>query len=168
VSEGRVVGVLGYSRRRTGELHPICAARLAQAQRLAEGARAVVLSGYSEAEAMRSAWTGPEVLLVCDPTARSTAENAANIAAAARELDARELVIVTSPWHRARARILVGAALRGSEIRVSIEAAESSRPLLLFARELGCFAFLPLQLRRARRGRGGRPEPPAPSSALPQ
>jgi hypothetical protein len=168
VSEGRVVGVLGYSRRQTGELHPICAARLAHAQRLADGARAVVFSGFSEAEAMRAAWTGPEVLLVCDPEARSTAENAANIAAVASELGARELVIVTSPWHRARARILVGAALRDSGIQVSIEAAEGSRPLLLFAREAGCFAFLPFQLRRARRGKGGRPEPPAPSSALPQ
>jgi uncharacterized SAM-binding protein YcdF (DUF218 family) len=168
VTDGRVVAVLGYSRRRTGELHPICAARLAHAQRLAEGARAVVFSGFSEAEAMRSAWTGPEVELLCDPQARSTAENAANIAAAARELGAQELVVVTSPWHRARARILVRAALRGSKIPVSIVAGEGSRPVSLLARELGCFAILPLQLRRARRGKSGQPKPPAPSNVLPQ
>jgi uncharacterized SAM-binding protein YcdF (DUF218 family) len=147
----RVVAVLGYSRRRTGELHPICADRLAYAERLAEGAGAVVLSGWSEAEAMRSSWTGPDVLLICDTESRSTAQNAANIAATARELGAQELVVVTSPWHRRRAQILVGAALLGSGIRFSIETPEGSRPRLLLARELACFAVLPLQLRRARR-----------------
>jgi uncharacterized SAM-binding protein YcdF (DUF218 family) len=147
----RVVAVLGYSHRRNGRLHAICAERLAHAQRLAEGAGAVVFSGWSEAELMRTAWTGPDVLLVCDPQARSTAHNAANIAAAARELDAQELVVVTSPWHRTRARILVGAALRGSGIRFSIETADGSRPSWLLARELVCLALLPLQLPLARR-----------------
>jgi uncharacterized SAM-binding protein YcdF (DUF218 family) len=147
----RVVGVLGYSRRRTGELHPICADRLAHAQRLAKGAQAVVLSGYSEADAMRSAWAGPDVPLICDSEARSTAQNAANIAAAARELGAEEVVVVTSPWHRARARLLVGAALRGSGIRLSVETAGGPRPRLLLVRELVCWALLPLQLPRALR-----------------
>jgi DUF218 domain len=148
----RVVAVLGYSRRRNGELHAICADRLAHAERLAEGARAVVFSGWSEAELMRSAWHGPKVLLVCEPEARSTAQNAANVAAAARALGAEELVVVTSAWHRARVRILVGAALRRSGIRLSIEGAEGPRPPLLLARELVCLALLPLQLPGARRG----------------
>jgi DUF218 domain len=148
----RVVAVLGYSRRRTAELHAICAGRLAHAERLAESARAVVFSGASEAELMRSAWNGPDVLLVSDHEARSTAQNAANVAAAARELGAEELVVVTSSWHRARVRILVGAALRRSGIRFSVEAAEGSRPPLLLARELVCLALVPLQLPRARRG----------------
>jgi uncharacterized SAM-binding protein YcdF (DUF218 family) len=147
----RVVAVLGYSHRRNGRLHPICADRLAHAQRLAEGAHAVVLSGWSEAEVMRSAWAGPDVLLVCDTEARSTPANAANIAAAARELGAQELVVVTSPWHRVRARILVGAALRGSGIRFSIETAEGPRPSWVLARELVCLALLPLQLLLVRR-----------------
>ena len=147
----RVVAVLGYSRRRNGELDAICADRVAYAERIAGGAHAVVLSGAGEAELMRSAWTGPDVLLVSEPEARSTADNAANIAAAAHELGADELVVVTSPWHRARVRILVGAALRGSGIRFSIETAQGSRPRLLLARELACLALLPLQFRRARR-----------------
>jgi uncharacterized SAM-binding protein YcdF (DUF218 family) len=151
MTAGRVVAVLGYSHRRNGRLHAICADRLTHAQRVAEGARAVVFSGWSEAELMRSAWTGPDVLLVCDVEARSTAANAANVAAAARELGAQELVVVTSPWHRARARILVGAALRGSGIRYSIETAEGPRPSWLLARELVCLALLPLQLLLARR-----------------
>ena len=144
----RVVAVLGYSHRRTGRLHAICASRLAHAQGIAEGAHAVVFSGWSEAEPMRAAWTGPDVLLVCDPEARSTAANAANVAAAARELGAQELVVVTSPWHRRRTRILVGAALRGSGIRYSIETAEGPRPRWLLAREVVCLALLPLQLPR--------------------
>jgi uncharacterized SAM-binding protein YcdF (DUF218 family) len=149
----RVVAVLGYSHRRNGRLHAICAERLAHAQRLAEGARAVVFSGWSEAELMRTAWAGPDVLLVCDAEARSTAQNAANVAAAARELGARELVVVTSHWHRARARILVGAALRGSGIRFSVETVRGSRPSWLLARELVCLGLLPLQLLLARRYR---------------
>ena len=157
----RVVAVFGYSRRRTGRLHSICADRLAHAQGIAEGAHAVVFSGWSEAEPMREAWTGPDVLLVCDSDARSTAANAANVAAAARELGAQELVVVTSPWHRARARILVGAALRGSGIRFSIQTAAGPRPSWLLARELVCLAFLPFQLRRARRG--GQLAPPTSS-----
>jgi uncharacterized SAM-binding protein YcdF (DUF218 family) len=160
----RVVAVFGYSRRRTGRLHAICADRLAYAQGIAEGARAVVFSGWSEAEPMRDAWTGPDVLLVCEPEARSTAANAANVAAAARDLGAQELVVVTSPWHRRRAGILVGAALRGSGIRYSVETAEGPRPSWLLARELVCFALLPFQLRRARRG--GQPVPPTPSKTV--
>jgi uncharacterized SAM-binding protein YcdF (DUF218 family) len=162
----RVVAVFGYSHRRTGRLHAICADRLAHAQGIADGARAVVFSGFSEAEPMRAAWTGPDVLLVCDADARHTADNAANVAAVARELGAQELVVVTSPWHRTRARILVGAALRGSGIRFSIETAEGPRPSWLLARELVCLALLPFQLRRARRG--GQLAPPTPSKSLSQ
>ena len=157
----RVVAVFGYSRRWNDELDTICADRLACAERLSEGACAVVLSGSREAELMRSAWTGPNMLLICDLEARSTADNAANVAAAARELGAEELVVVTSPWHRTRVRILVWAALRGSGIRFSIATAEGARPRLLLARELACLALMPFQLRRARpmtwrRLRGGR------------
>jgi hypothetical protein len=159
----RVVAVLGYSHRRTGRLHPIGADRLARAQGVAEGAQAVVFSGFSEAVPMRGAWTGPEVLLVCDSEARHTADNAANVAAVVRKMGAQELVVVTSPWHRRRARILFGAALRGSGIRLSIETAEGPRPSWLLGRELVCLALVPLQLRRARRG--GQLEPPTPSQS---
>jgi uncharacterized SAM-binding protein YcdF (DUF218 family) len=145
VSE-RVVAVLGYSSRRSEELHQVCAERLAHAQRVATGARAVILSGLPEAELMRAAWAGPDVTLVCDPEARSTAENAKNVAGAARALGAKELVVVTSGWHRARARILMHAALRDSGMLVSVEGTNGSRPVRLLARELVCFALLPLQL----------------------
>lgn len=144
----RVVAVLGYSRKRDRGLHRICAERLAHAQGLAAGARAVVLSGTPEAELMRAAWTGPEVELICDPDSRSTAQNAANVAAAARALGAEELVVVTSHWHRARVRLLLAWALRRSGIRLRVEAPSGRRPPLLVARELVCFALLPFQLGR--------------------
>jgi uncharacterized SAM-binding protein YcdF (DUF218 family) len=142
----RVVAVLGYSRRGDSELHPVCADRVAHAQRLAVARGTVILSG--EAELMRAAWSRPDVVLICDPDARSTVDNAANVAAVARTLGVRELVVVTSRWHRARTRILLRAALRKSGISFSVETAEGARPLRLRLREVACLALLPFQLAR--------------------
>lgn len=148
----RIVAVLGYSGRRKGRLHPVCAERLTLAQELAAGADAVIFSGRPEAELMKESWAGPDVLLICDSDARSTAENAANVAATARALAAEELVVVTSHWHRARVRVLLARALVGSGIRVSIEAAGRRRGTRLLTREVACLALLPLQLPRAAAG----------------
>jgi uncharacterized SAM-binding protein YcdF (DUF218 family) len=142
----RLVAVLGYSRRGDTELHPVCADRVEHAQRLAVARGTVILSG--EAELMQAAWSGPDVVLICDPDARSTVDNAANVAAVARALGARELVVVTSRWHRARTRILLRAALRRSGISLSVETANAARPLRLRMRELACLALLPFQLAR--------------------
>ena len=147
----RVVAVLGYSRRGDAELHAICAARLARAHELARGADGVILSGFPEAELMRAAWAGPEVELIPEAESRSTAQNAANVARKARELGARELVVVTSTWHRLRVEALMRAALRGSGIRLRVEGADAPRPLRLLAREAACVALLPFQLVRATR-----------------
>ena len=162
---GRVLAVLGYSGRLGGRLHPVCAERLAHAERLAVGARAIILSGWArrsgsaEAELMRAAWAGPAVRLICDPEARSTFGNAVNIAAAVRTLGAEELVVVTSAWHRARAHVLLRAALRGSAVRISVVGAGRSRPPLLLARELVCLALLPFQLARLRTRQPSAPGP---------
>jgi hypothetical protein len=158
VAEKRVVAVLGESPRRGDGLHPMCADRLALAQALSPGALAVIFSGWarrpklrSEAELMRESWTGTDVEVVCDPDARSTAENVANVVADARRLGADELVVVTSRWHRPRARLLLWAATRGKGLRPRVEAAPGPRPLSLVARELACIPLLPLQVLRARR-----------------
>lgn len=158
-----VVAVLGYSSRRRRDLHPVCAARLAYAERLADGASAVVLSGFArhprgfaEAELMREAWAGPVVPLVCDPDARTTADNAANVVAAAARLRASRLVVVTSRWHRPRAALLLRAALGGRAVHLSVLGAPGPRSPLLVARELLCFVALPLHLRRARRAEPSR------------
>jgi uncharacterized SAM-binding protein YcdF (DUF218 family) len=143
---GRVVAVVGYSRRRNTELHPLCADRLRHAQQLAAGARAVILSGCPEAELMQAAWAGPEIPLICDTAARTTAGNAVNVAARARELGADHVMVVTSSWHAPRVRLLMKAALRGSGITISVEGTNGPRPKLLIARELACLALLPVQI----------------------
>jgi hypothetical protein len=146
VTSAPVVAVLGYSRGGSGDLHPVCARRLEHAQRLAASSATVILSG--EAEPMRAAWSGPDVVLVCDPEARSTADNARNIARAALALDADELVVITSRWHGLRAAVLLRAAFRGTGIRFTLAMPDGPRPVLLLARELACLALLPVQLRR--------------------
>ena len=152
----RLVAVLGYSSWRGGTLHGICAARVAAAEAVADGPTAAVLfsgwarrrRGDSESELMRAAWRGPAVPLLSDQVARTTAGNARAIAAAARELGATEVVAVTSSWHQPRATILLRAALDPA-IRLEVVSATGSRPLRILARELACFAVLPLQRRAA-------------------
>jgi uncharacterized SAM-binding protein YcdF (DUF218 family) len=143
----RLVAVLGYSGRHSRDLHAVCAARLRHAEALVRDGDAVLLSG--EAELMRGAWNGHEVLL--DPAAHNTWQNARGVAAAARKLGAEEVVVVTSSWHALRARTLVRAALPRN-VSVSSGSPPGRPPLLLVAREVACFAVLPLHLHRLRRG----------------
>ena len=152
----RLVVVLGYSAGRNGELHPICAARLAHAARIAGETDAVLFSGWSrhpsalpEAELMRRAWAGKAGELISDPDARITAENAAHTAAHARELGVGEVVVVTSGWHRFRALVLFRRLLPG--VRVSVEPVRTPSPPRLLLRELAVFPLVPLQIARARR-----------------
>jgi uncharacterized SAM-binding protein YcdF (DUF218 family) len=154
----KLVVVLGYSDGSAGGLHPICAARLERAVAEAGDADAVVLTGsgrrpaaISEAELMRDAWRGPSARLICEPTARITAESAAHVAALVREHGAREVVVVTSWWHRLRAGILFAALLCGSGARLRVVSAGPPWSLRLLVREVGAFALLPVQLRRAAR-----------------
>ena len=153
----RLVAVFGYSARSVEGLHPLCVLRLRHGEELADGAEAVVLSGWSrhgakggEAELMRDAWSGPDVTLVCDPTARNTMQNAAGVAVLAREVDADEVVVVTSRWHAPRAGALVRAALGGSKLPVRTSSPRGRLQPRLLAREIACLAALPYQLLRVR------------------
>jgi hypothetical protein len=153
----RLVAVFGYSARGVEGLHPLCLVRLRHAELLADGADAVVLSGWSrhgarfgEAELMRDAWQGHDVRLICDPTARNTMQNATGIAAVARELGVDEVVIVTSRWHAPRAGALVRAALGDDDVVVSTSSPRGPQHPWLLARELVCLAALPYQRRRVR------------------
>jgi uncharacterized SAM-binding protein YcdF (DUF218 family) len=144
----RLVAVLGYSGFRGRGLHAICLARLRHAESLAGDDDTVLLSG--EAELMRDASTRTEVVL--DSAAGTTRENARGVAAAAHQLGADEIVVVTSAWHARRARALVRAAV-GPDVRV-ISSSPSGRPSLsLAARELVCLAVLPLHARGLARSR---------------
>ena len=155
----RLVAVLGYSTRRGEGLHPICAARLAAAEAVAAEAAAVLFSGWSrrrhrptEAELMDAAWRGPDVRRIADGDARTTAGNVRAVAAAAAELGATEVLLVTSSWHARRARMLAQAAL-GPSVALDVVTPPPSQPLHLVARELACLlpARVAVALRRAGR-----------------
>ncbi len=161
-SARRLLVVLGYSAGRGDGLHPICAARLEHAAGLVEDGDAVLLSGWSrrrdrpaEAELMQQAWSGPADVLISDPDARITAENAANAAAHARDLGVEEVVVVTSSWHRARTGVLFRSLL--PDVPVTVVGAPTPGSPKNYAREVVVFPLVPLQLRRARRvsRRGG-------------
>jgi uncharacterized SAM-binding protein YcdF (DUF218 family) len=155
----RVVAVLGYSAWRGAGLHPVCSARVAAAAELASAEDVILLTGRPEAELMRAAWPSEPSRVFSDEGARLTADSAAHVARLARELEADEVVVVTSWWHCRRARLLFRRALRGSGIAVRTFGAPSWSGRLLL-REAAAFALLPLHLRRLGRlgasgGRGG-------------
>jgi hypothetical protein len=159
VPAGRVLVVLGYSDGGSGELHPVCRARLDHAARIARPDDVVVLSGWarvphspSEASLMHAAWSGRAGRVVVDEDARTTAENAANSVGDVLAAGAREVVVVTSDWHAARARAAFRWLLRGTGIRVTVEAAPLRASRRDRLRELALWPLLPAQLRRARRG----------------
>ena len=151
MSDPRLVAVFGYSARRTPELHPICAARLARAVSETRPGDALLLSGWArrrsragEAELMRRAWQGAAGRVVLDRSARSTYGNAVGAAALARTLGVTEVVLVTSGWHGRRASSLLRAALRGSGRRVTVAATSERGPIRTRLRELGCWPIVPL------------------------
>ncbi len=152
MAERRLVAVLGYSRRSGDGLHPVCAERLRVAEREADGATAVLLSGWgrgptvdSEAELMKAAWAGPDVRLIADADARSTLGNARAVAAAARETGATHVTLVTSSWHRTRARSLVRAALDAEIDLDVVSPPPPTLPVYYLGREAVCLLALPLQ-----------------------
>jgi uncharacterized SAM-binding protein YcdF (DUF218 family) len=93
-----------------------------EAERVAErtDAKLVVFSGKDEAAHMQGIWRGPEVELVVDETATTTAENAAHTLPALLERGVREVIVVCTPAHALRAgwifRRIYGA--RGISVRV--------------------------------------------------
>jgi uncharacterized SAM-binding protein YcdF (DUF218 family) len=148
----RIVVVLGYSDGSAGELHPVCAARLERAAKIATREDVVVLSGWarlpgthSEAELMRAAWLGSAREVVVDPDARTTAENMANALNDILRVGAREVVVVTSSWHAARAKAALRWLLRHTGVKVRSETPPggSWRAGL---RELTLWPLLPFQL----------------------
>jgi hypothetical protein len=158
-----VVVVLGYSDSGAAKLHPICAERLEHAARLTTPGDVVVLSGWarkpqtpSEASLMRAAWAGTAARVIVDEDARTTAENAANAVADVLAAGADEVVVVTSSWHARRARAAFRWLLRGTGIRVIVDAPRGATSARDRLRELALWAVLPAQLHRARTVAAGR------------
>ena len=147
----RLVAVLGYSDRCTDALHPVCAARLARAEREVHPDDTVLLSGWArrragapEAELMGRAWTAPARRIILDRDARSTVGNALGVAQAARQTGAREVVLVTSGWHGRRASVLTRAALFGSHAKVTLATTDERATHRARVRELACWAIVPV------------------------
>lgn len=100
---------------------------------------------------MGRAWSGPAARLVLDDGATHTAQNAVHVTRVAHEAGAREILVVTSRWHAARAGVAFRALLRGSPIRVEVVAADDRLSLRGLAREAAVWPVFGLQITRARR-----------------
>ncbi|HTI35263.1 MAG TPA: YdcF family protein [Miltoncostaea sp.] len=155
MSPGRVVAVLGFSARRSGDLHPVCAARVRLAGELATADDVVLLSGWarapgaaSEAELMRRAWRGAAARVLLDDGARHTAENAVHAARVAREFGAGEVLVVTSRWHAPRAALFFRWYLRGSGVGVRVAAVRGPLAPGPVAREAAVWPLVPAQIAR--------------------
>ena len=139
-------------------ISPRCLRLVREAERLARstGAEVVVFTGWSptgglsEAEQMRDAWNGPAVELVVEPTARSTAENAARTLPLLLERGVGRVLVVCAPPHIFRTRLLWGNLYRGSGVGVAFRVARQVPTLRSIAWEVAALPFLPLQVLTAR------------------
>jgi uncharacterized SAM-binding protein YcdF (DUF218 family) len=146
----RLVLVLGYSPRRPGGLHPVCASRVEHAASRVVEEDVVVLSGtVGEVELMAAAW-GSSRVFVRD-RARRTADSAVAAVRLVEEAGADDVLVVTSWWHRPRASLMVRRALRRRPVRVTGSGAQGPWSVFQLAREAGCFPLIPLHLALARR-----------------
>jgi len=146
----RIVAVLGYSDRCTRTLHPVCAGRLARAEREVRPDDSVLLSGWArhrasapEADLMARAWTTPVRNVILDRNARSTVGNALGVARAARRMGAHEVVLVTSGWHGRRASALTRAALLRARTKVTLATTDDPVTHAARLRELACWTLVP-------------------------
>ena len=148
----RLLAVLGYSDRSSDGLHKVCAERLARAEAEALANDVVLFSGWSrraadaptEADLMARAWAAPVRARVVDRGARTTLGNALGVARLARELNADEVVLVTSSWHGRRASVLLRAALAGSPTAIRVAPTEEPITARRSVRELAAWALVPL------------------------
>ena len=115
MADAYAIVVPGHSRR--GELSGRCRGLLRLAAVLADerAPRAVLFSGgaagagASEAEQMLAAWPGRrDVEFVVEPTAATTAQNAARSLPLLLERGVREAVVVCAPLHAARVAYFFG------------------------------------------------------------
>ena len=136
-----------------------CRQLVVHAARLAERLEpaAVAFSGWSssggrsEAEQMRDGWPGPEVELLVEPTARSTAENASRTLPLLREHGVDTAVVVCAPLHALRTWLLFGRVYRRGGVRLRLSIARVRPTPRALAWELAALPLAPFQLLAARR-----------------
>ena len=136
-----------------------CRQRVLHAARLAErlDPAAVVFSGWSssggrsEAEQMCDAWPGPEVPLLVETTARSTAENASRTLPLLREGGIDTAIVVCAPQHTQRTRHHNGRVYRRGGVWPRLSIARVRPTPRALAWELAALPLAPFQLLAARR-----------------
>ena len=99
---------------------------------------------------MMLAWAGPDVELVAEPTARTTAENASRSLALLLEHGIAAAVVVCTPLHLPRARLFFGRLYRANGLDVSFHVARVRPSVRAAAWELSALPLVPFQLRAAR------------------
>jgi DUF218 domain len=134
---------LGSTRRRLVR----CAERVAAAS----GAALVVFSGEGEAADMCAGWRGPDVELVVEETATSTAENAALALPLLRERGVRAAIVVCAPAHLLRARWIFRRLFRAAGIDVRFQVARVIPTPAALVWEIAAAAVARRQVRRLER-----------------
>jgi uncharacterized SAM-binding protein YcdF (DUF218 family) len=147
--------VPGHSRRH--RISRTCRRLVAEAERLAEriSPDVVVFSGWSpagripEAEQMRALWRGPAAELVVEPTAATTAQNAARTLPLLLERGIDRAVVVSTPLHRYRVRWFFRSLYEAHGIETSFHAPRITPTPFALAWELGALTVRSRQLRAA-------------------
>ena len=106
--------------------------------------------GLTEAEQMRAGWHGPEVELVLEPTASSTAENAARTLPLLLERSVKRAFVVCAPLHLYRTRFFFTRLYGAYGIAVELCIARTRRSVGALVWELGAATACRRQLRAAR------------------
>jgi uncharacterized SAM-binding protein YcdF (DUF218 family) len=136
----------------------MCRRLAAAAARIAAqlGAETVVLTGWagsagpSEAEQMRALWRGsPDVELVVEESAATTAQNAARTLPLLLERGVTEAVVVCAPVHLPRARWIFQRLYERHGIGVQFRAARAIPTPGAIAWELGALVVTARQVRAA-------------------
>lgn len=159
--ESLAIVVLGSSRsHREGgyRISRACRRVVARAEELAArlDPAVVVFSGWSpdggkpEAEQMRELWRGPEVELVVEPTASSTAQNAARTLPLLRTLGVERALVVCTPLHLYRASWFFRRLYGDAGVATAFHAAPVAPTPSALAWELGALSVRMRQLRAAR------------------
>jgi len=139
-------------------ISPRCLRLVREAELLAQclPAQTVVFSGWSpaggpsEAEQMRSAWQGPPVELVVEPTATVTAQNAGRTLPLLVERGIRRAVVICSPLHLYRTRYFFSRLYHPHGIATEFRVVPQPLSPYALAWELIALPVCRLQLRAAR------------------
>jgi uncharacterized SAM-binding protein YcdF (DUF218 family) len=121
--------------------------REAERVALAVGAHVVVFSGASEAGPMRDIWHGPDVEIVVEESATTTAENAARTLPLLLERDIHEAIVVCAPAHFIRARWIFRRIYGAHDVAVRFKLARIAPTPGAIAWELGASIVARRQVR---------------------